>query len=161
MESRAKFAGHAIHPMLIVLPLVLLSTAVVFDILHLITDNDGFATSSWFMIAAGIVGGLLAAVFGLVDWLAIPAGTRAKGVGLWHAGGNVVVLLLFVIAWLLRQDTPAHRPGAAALVLELVATLVALGSAWLGGELVERLRVGVDEGAHLDAPSSLRAAANR
>jgi hypothetical protein len=26
---------------------------------------------------------------------------------------------------------------------------------WLGGELVYRLRVGVDKGAHLDAPSSL------
>jgi hypothetical protein len=26
---------------------------------------------------------------------------------------------------------------------------------WLGGELVDRLGVGVDRGAHLDAPSSL------
>jgi hypothetical protein len=26
---------------------------------------------------------------------------------------------------------------------------------WLGGELVDRLGVGVDDGAHLDAPSSL------
>ena len=33
---------------------------------------------------AGIIGGLLAAMFGLWDWLAIPAGTRAKRVGLWH-----------------------------------------------------------------------------
>jgi hypothetical protein len=34
---------------------------------------------------------------------------------------------------------------------------VALASvtAWLGGELVERLGVAVDDGAHLDAPSSL------
>jgi hypothetical protein len=39
------------------------------------------------------MGGLLAGVFGLLDWFAIPAGTRAKAVGLWHAGGNVVVLL--------------------------------------------------------------------
>jgi hypothetical protein len=33
--------------------------------------------------------------------------------------------------------------------------LLALVTGWLGGELVERLGVGVDEGAHLQAPSSL------
>src|SRR3954454_15739137 len=43
----------------------------------------------------GIVGGLIAAVFGLIDWLAIPAGTRAKAIGAWHGGGNVLVVLLF------------------------------------------------------------------
>jgi Predicted membrane protein (DUF2231) len=84
MESRAKLAGHAVHPMLITLPLGLLGTAVVFDILYLITDTKGFATASFYMVAAGVIGGLLAAVFGLWDWLAIPAATRAKRVGLWH-----------------------------------------------------------------------------
>lgn len=33
--------------------------------------------------------------------------------------------------------------------------LLALVTGWLGGELVNRLGVGVDTGAHLDAPSSL------
>ena len=47
--------------------------------------------------AAGIVGGLLAAVFGLIDWLAIPKDTRARRIGAWHGGGNVVIVLLFVI----------------------------------------------------------------
>jgi hypothetical protein len=46
------------------------------------------------MPAAGIIGGLLAALFGLIDWLAISAGTRAKRVGLWHGAGNVVVVAL-------------------------------------------------------------------
>jgi uncharacterized membrane protein len=156
MESRAKLAGHAIHPMLITVPLGLLGTAVVFDLIDLITDADGLATASFYMIAAGIVGGLLAAVFGLWDWLAIPVGTRARRVGMWHGVGNVVVVVLFTLAWLLRSDQAAYQPTGLATWLELVAVLLALATAWAGGELVERLGVGVDEDAHLDAPSSLQ-----
>jgi hypothetical protein len=39
--------------------------------------------------------------------------------------------------------------------LSFAGVLLALGTGWLGGELVARLGVGVDDGAHLDAPSSL------
>ena len=156
MESRAKLAGHAIHPMLITLPLGLLGTAVVFDIIRAFTDDADFAVASFYMLAAGIIGGLLAALFGLVDWLAIPAGTRAKRVGLWHAAGNVVVVVLFAVSWLLRRGQADYQPDGLAFWLGVVAVLLALATAWAGGELVERLGVGVDEGANLDAPSSLR-----
>jgi uncharacterized membrane protein len=44
----------------------------------------------------------------------------------------------------------------AALVLSFAGAGLATLTGWLGGELVERLRVGVDEGAHVDAPNSLR-----
>jgi uncharacterized membrane protein len=155
MESRAKLAGHAIHPMLITLPLGLLATAVIFDILYLVTETDGFATASFYMIAAGIIGGLLAAIFGLWDWLAIPAGTRAKRIGLLHGVGNVLVVALFAVSWLLRRGQADYQPDGLAFWLGVVAVLLALWTAWAGGELVERLGVGVDEGANLDAPSSL------
>src|ERR671912_982590 len=155
MESRAKLAGHAVHPMLITLPLGLLGTAVVFDIIRAFTDEADLAVASFYMLAAGIIGGLLAAVFGLWDWLAIPAGTRAKRVGLWHGVGNVVVVALFALSWLLRRGHAHYQPDGLALWLGIIAVVLALVTAWLGGELVERLGVGVDEGANLDAPSSL------
>lgn len=98
MESRAKLLGHPIHPMLIVLLLGLFIAAVVFDAVYLWRGSATFATVAYWNIAAGVVGGLLAAVFGLIDWFAIPTGTRATRIG---------------------------------------------------------LGVGVDDGAHLDAPSSL------
>lgn len=106
------------------------------------------------MIAAGIIGGLLAAVFGLIDWWAIPSGTRAKKIGLMHGGVNVVVVLLFIGSWLLRNPAP-QDPSSTALALSFIALALALVGGWLGGELVDRLGVGVDNGAHLDAPSSL------
>jgi uncharacterized membrane protein len=155
VESRAKLAGHAVHPMLIVLPLGLLGTAVIFDIIRAFNDSAELAVASFYMIAAGILGGLLAALFGLVDWLAIPTGTRAKRVGLWHGAGNVVVVVLFAGSWLLRRGQDGYVPTGVALWLGIVAVVLALGTAWAGGELVERLGVGVDEGANLDAPSSL------
>ena len=68
MESKVKILGHPVHPMLIVFPVGLFTTAVIFDILYLVNDNPFFPTASFYMIAAGVIGGLLAAIFGLIDW---------------------------------------------------------------------------------------------
>lgn len=155
MESRAKALGHPIHPMLIVFPLGLLATAVVFDILYLIFDNADFPVASFWLIIAGIVGGLLAALFGFVDWLAIPGGTRAKSIGLIHGAGNVVVVVLFVVSWFMRMNSTGYVPSTLALVFSIGGAILALFTGWLGGELVYRLGMAVDPGANLNAPSSL------
>jgi uncharacterized membrane protein len=154
MESRAKVLGHAIHPVLIVFPLGLLATGVVFDIVYLITKTGTFAIVSYWMIAAGIIGGLLAAPPGWIDWFAIPSGTRAKQVGLVHGLGNVVVLLIFAASWFFRREAP-ERVEMFPIILGFAGAALALFTGWLGGELVERLGVSVDDGAHLDAPNSL------
>jgi len=153
MEARAKLFGHPIHQMLIVFPLGLLAMSFFFDIIRLGTDSPGLSVAAYYMIAAGIVSGLLAAVFGLIDWLAIPGGTRAKAIGRLHGGGNVIVVALFAASWWMRRGT-AELPPTSAIVLSGLAVGLALITGWLGGELVDRLGVGVDDGAHLDAPSS-------
>jgi uncharacterized membrane protein len=107
------------------------------------------------MILGGICGGLLAAVFGLVDWLGIPPGTRAKRIGLWHAAFNVLLVGLFAVAWLLRIGTRDHLPYGLPVAFEIAGVAAMIAAGWLGGELVDRLGVGVDEGANVDAPSSL------
>ena len=154
MESRVKLAGHPLHQMLIVFPLGLLATAVVFDVIFAVTDDPTWAQASYYMIGAGVITGLVAAVPGAVDWLAIPRGTRAKRIGLIHGAGNVVVVALFALSWYLRRDNPT-LPPTDAVVAGLLGAGVSIVTAWLGGELVDRLGVGVDDGAHLDAPSSL------
>lgn len=155
MESRAKLLGHPIHQMLIVFPLGLLAMAVVFDLLAIGLGEGYWSEIAYWMIVAGVVTGLLAAPFGFIDWLAIPSGTRAKRIGAVHGLGNVLVVLLFAISWLMRGDDP-RVPEGAALALSFAGGALALFTGWLGGELVDRLAVGVDEGAHVDAPSSLR-----
>lgn len=155
MESKAKAAGHSVHPVLIVYPLGLLSTAVVFDVLYLLTDRAGFATAAGYTMAAGLIGGVVAGVFGLVDWLAIPGATRAKRVGALHGLSNVVALILFTTSWFVRNGNEAWEPGWAGVVFGVAGLLVSGVGGWLGGELVERLGVGVHENAGLNAPNSL------
>ena len=154
MEAKARLLGHPIHQMLIVFPLGVLGMSLFFDIAYLITKRSELATTAFWMILGGVIAGLLAAIFGLIDWLGIPAGTRAKRIGLWHGGGNVVVVLLFIVSWILRRPDPG-LPRISAIVLSAIAVGIALITGWLGGELVDRLGVGVDEGANLNAPSSL------
>src|SRR5207248_3398291 len=115
--SKATLFGHAIHPMLIVFPLGLLIIAIVFDGIYLLTRERAFAAVAYWDIAAGIVGGVVAAVFGLIDWVAIPVGTRAKRVGAWHGGINFVMLMLFGISWLLRYGAPERAPNMPAFLL--------------------------------------------
>ena len=47
------------------------------------------------------------------------------------------------------------RDQPAAIALELIALGLGSVTGWLGGELVDRLGVGVDDGAHLNAPNSI------
>lgn len=160
MESRAKFLGHSVHQMLVVFPLGLLATAVIFDLAYLLTGNMDMAGVSYWLLAAGLIGVAAAAPFGVIDFLAIPHNTRAKHVATLHGVGNLVVALLFAGSWLLRygaSDTPdlAVAPTATALALSFAGAALALVTAWLGGELVARLGVGVSDGAGLNATSSL------
>lgn len=156
MESRAKLFGHPIHPMLIVIPLGAFIMAVVADIATYATGNGTFAAMAFWNIIGGIVGGLAAAVFGFIDWVAIPSHTRAKAVGLYHGVGNVVVVAMFAISAWLRYGVADYLPTLAAMGLAIAALLLGAVTGWLGGELVDRLGVGVDDGANVNAPSSLR-----
>lgn len=154
MESRAKFLGHSVHQQLIVLPLGLLGGAVAFDLLALALDHEQLAVVAFWTMIAGIITGLIAAPFGTIDWLAIPRGTRAKRIGMMHALANVVALVLFGISAWLRYDAP-EDPSTTATILSTVALASSLLGGWLGGELVSRLGVGVDDGANLNSSNSL------
>src|SRR4051812_48454655 len=155
MEAKAKLLGHPVHQMLIVFPLGLLAMGMIFDLVFFATDGAEFATVAYWMMVAGVVGGLLAAPFGFIDFLGIPRGTRARRVGALHGGGNLVVTVLFLVSVWLRTNA-SIPPPAAAYVCSFAGAALALFTAWLGGELVNRLGIGVHEDANVDAPSSLR-----
>lgn len=140
--------------MLVNFPLGLLVTSAVFDIIHIVTGNGYWSGIAFWMIAAGVITGLLAAVVGTIDALAIPSGTRAKSVSFLHGTGNFLILALFAVSWALRFSVPANPPVIAFVLSFLGAALLGV-TGWLGGELTLRLGIGVDEGANLNAPSSL------
>jgi uncharacterized membrane protein len=72
-----------------------------------------------------------------------------------HGLVNVSVMVLFVISWLMRYGVAPAPPPTVALALSFIGVGAALLGGWLGGELVERLGVGVAENANLNAPNSL------
>jgi uncharacterized membrane protein len=159
MESKAKIFGHAIHPILIVFPLGLLATAVIFDVIYLVTANRTWSLVAFWMIAAGLIGGLVAALFGLIDYFNIPTGTRAKRIGMYHGLVNLGAVLLFALSFMLRWSVPGdvatNDPTTNALLCSFLGAALALLGGWFGGELVERLGVGVHPDADLNAPNSL------
>jgi uncharacterized membrane protein len=143
--------------MLIVFPLGLLATSVVWDILRLATGSAQWGMIAFWTIAAGIVGALMAAIPGFVDWSAIPAQTRAKRIGLMHMASNLTAVALFVLSLALRWvDRRGYQlPPVSAMVWGWVGIVLASLGGWLGGELVETLGISVKERANPDAPSSL------
>jgi uncharacterized membrane protein len=154
MQSRFKAAGHPVHPMLVEFPLGLLITSVAFDIVHWITHNGYWSTIAFWMIAVGTLGGLLAALTGTIDWLGIPAGTRAKTVGLVHGIGNYIILALFIVNWFLRLNAQSD-PSIAAYVLSFLGAALFMLTGYLGGELTMHFGVGIEPGANPNASSPL------
>jgi uncharacterized membrane protein len=143
--------------MLVVYPLGLLGTSVAWDICSLVTKHERWAVISFWTIVAGLIGGVVAAVPGLVDWLGIPPRTRARKIGLYHMIFNVVVLALFAISLAVRARGPGGYglAGMNSMVWGWIGVAVAGVSGWLGGELIETLGISVAEGAHPNAESSL------
>jgi len=132
-----RWKSQGVHPMLVGIPLGLFATSVVFDLIDLATRTGAFNVPSYWLIAAGVLGGLLAAPFGYLDWRQVPRGSRARRVGVVHGAGSAVVLLLFACSWWLRAPE-AGVPGEA-LILSLAGAAFALFTAWLGGGLLARL----------------------
>lgn len=150
MKSKAHLFGHSLHQILIAFPVALLSTSVLFDVLWRVTGDAKWPPMAFYLIEIGILGGLLAALFGFIDYLGIPSGVRAKRTGAVHGFASVIVVAIFAGSWASRLGhVDAPPPHALFLSFCGVAFLGVAG--WLGGELVTRYAVGVVDGAHVDA----------
>jgi len=123
-----------VHRILVIFPLGLLATSFFFDLGWLITRETELAIVAHWLIFAGVIGGAIASLFGLIDWLAIPRGTHSWRVGAWHGGGNALVAVLFAASWVLRRDVP-HHPDAIAILLSALGVLLIVVTAWLGSQI--------------------------
>jgi uncharacterized membrane protein len=138
VQARARIFGIPLHQILIVFPLGLLATSFFFDLGYLLTRRMELGIVASWLIFAGVIGGAAAALFGIIDYSAIPRNTRARRVGAIHGGGNLVVALLFAASWLLRRDAPGH-PEALEIALSACGVLLTVITGWLGSELADRM----------------------
>jgi len=144
MKSKAAISGHPIHPMLIPFPLALWATSFVVDVLFYFLRHPTLLVISKFLIAAGCLGAIAAAIPGFIDWLAIKNG-EVKRAANWHARLNIAALVVFAISLFLRLGSYSQLVGrrlTLPFLLSLVGVILIVISGWLGGELVFRYGVG-------------------
>jgi uncharacterized membrane protein len=156
-QTRARISKHPIHPMLVVFPIGLWVTALVFDIVYAVSGNPLWRTLATYNIAAGIVGALAAAVPGLIDYTEMQG--RARRIANWHMVLNFGVVGLYVVNLLSRTRWAAPYLAADSwipLALSIVGVAVLGVSGWLGGEMVYVERVGVQEQADRRAEETRR-----
>lgn len=133
MRTPAQIAGHPIHPMLVTIPIGLWLFSLVCDLIA----RGSAAPETWqaaamYSMVGGIIGALVAAVFGLTDLLSLPAGP--KSTALKHGGLNAVIVILYIInAWTRHRGTAGP---VMALSLSVIGILLLLVSGWLGGKMV-------------------------
>jgi nitrite reductase/ring-hydroxylating ferredoxin subunit len=97
-------------------------------------------------LAVGLTGAVAAAVTGLTDWQATDG--NARRVGLAHAIANTTGAVLFTASLVLRKQQ--HR--VAGRLFSLLGYAVALGAAYLGGNLVYSKRIGVNHAPEEELP---------
>jgi uncharacterized membrane protein len=141
-RSTASIAGHPIHPMLIPFPIAFFVATFVCDVVFWQTSNTMWATAAIWLLGAGIVMAALAALAGLTDVLGEPR-IRALNDVWWHAGGNVVVVLIELYNWWIRYIAGTSAVVPEGLVLSLIVVCILVFTGWKGWEMVYRARVGV------------------
>jgi len=141
-KSTASIAGHPIHPMLIPFPIAFFVATFVCDLAYWQSSNDAWVTATLWLLGAGLVSAALAAVAGLTDVLAEPR-IRALNDVWWHAGGNVLVVLIELYNFYARYSEGSSAIVPKGLVLSLVVVCILLFTGWKGWEMVYRYRVGV------------------
>jgi uncharacterized membrane protein len=148
MSSPAKIAGHPIHPMLIPFPIALWVFSLVADLIYVWRDNPAWGWIAFYTLAGGIIGAVLAAVFGIIDYFSI-RDKKVSRIAAWHARINVLALLLFAASFYLRTGSGARLIGGSLtipLTLSILGVLSITISGWLGGELVYKHGVAVEQG---------------
>ena len=142
-KSTMQIAGHPIHPMLVPFPIAFFVATFACDIAYRSSGSAAFATAALWLLGAGLIMAALAALAGLTDFFGEPR-IRALNDAWWHAGINVLAVLLSLYNFYIRYADPTAA-GTAGLVISLIVVLLLLVSGWKGWEMVYRHRVGVSD----------------
>jgi uncharacterized membrane protein len=141
-RSTARVAGHPLHPMLVPFPIVCFVGTLVTDIAYWRTANVQWANFSAWLLTAGVIMALLAALMGFIDFFG-SARIRDLRVVWWHAGGNLLAVVIAIVNGLVHSRDAYTSVVPTGLILSAVTVLILLITGWLGWELVYRHRVGV------------------
>ena len=130
--------GHPLHPVLTDIPIGAWTAAVALDSMEAGSGRPGIGKAADAAVAIGVAGAVGSAVTGLSDWQYTTGETRR--IGLVHAALNTAALTLFVGSLFARSG---HNRSLGRS-LALLGYSIAGASAYLGGDLVFRHKIGVN-----------------
>ena len=143
MKSKASIKTHPLHPILVTFPIAFYIGTLIFDTLAFLYQDSGYGITGKYLHIAGIIGAVIAAVPGIIDFLyTVPPDSSAKKRGAKHGIINSVVLVIFVIALYLKFR--ATLPAYIILLIEVIGVAMTGVAGWIGGTLVHRNQIGVD-----------------
>lgn len=142
IKSRAAFAGHPLHPVMIHFPVAALIALVASDLGYLYSGDPFWSRASLWLAGVGAFGGWVASVAGIIDLVTVK-GIRRLITGWCHAIIAVMMLSLASLNWLWRLGDPSDMLPWGLVLSLLTAAMIALAG-WLGGQLVYEHAVGVD-----------------
>jgi len=142
VPSTVAIAGHPFHPLLVTFPIAFLTAPIATDLGYWLTQDLFWARASVWLIGAGILTGIIAAITGLMDFLKIDR-VRQHNAGWVHMIGNVAAIGLSLINFGLRWGNQAGAIVPTGLVLSLIVGTLLGVTGWYGAELVYRHKVAV------------------
>jgi uncharacterized membrane protein len=138
--------GHPFHPILVTVPIGAWISSFVFDLIGLLVgDPAPYVLGAQVLIAIGVIGGLIAAVFGLLDFTVIARGTPAKRTALLHLTLNVTLVVLYTVNYFIRAAAEHDAVSTVGLVLSIIGLIILSVSGYLGGKLAYHYGVRVAE----------------
>jgi uncharacterized membrane protein len=142
MQGKAQVAGHPLHPVLVTVPIGCWVAAVAADIISIWQGPVFWAEMSTWLILFGVIGALVAAFFGFIDYISAPMSARAKSIAAWHMTLNIAAIVIFGWACAIRF---LDHTSVAGYALTALGILLVAGAGWLGGEIAHRYLVGSAE----------------
>ncbi len=133
MQGKAVIAGHPIHPMLVAFPIGFFAAVLVSDVISIWAGPAFWSHVAMWLIAFGVIGALLAALFGFVDYFTVPMSTAVKKTATTHMILNLIVVAFYVAAFFVRY---ANEVSAVGYVLTYIGLALLVVSGWYGGHLV-------------------------
>jgi uncharacterized membrane protein len=133
---RVAIGGVPIHAMLVPFPIVCFTGALLSDITYSNSPQVQWANFSQWLLAVGLIVGVLAAIFGLIDFLA--AGRTRPRIGWFHLIGNAIVLLLALINNFVHSRDGWTGVVPTGLTLSVVTFVLMLVTGFLGWRMAYR-----------------------
>jgi uncharacterized membrane protein len=140
--------GHPFHPVLVTIPIGAWTASIIFDVVALFADDrEAFVRGSLWLVGIGVIGALMAAVFGVMDFLTLTSGTKARRTAVVHMTLNLTVIALFIVSFVIRANSGYDVLSIPAFVVSLIAYALVTVSGYIGGILAYHYGVRVADEA--------------